>query len=426
MGDCETARAWQNTHCRYDILPRLPDMEPRMSLVEPPITSERVSYAALARLFLRLSLLAFGGPVAHVAMMDDELVVRRQWLSRPHFLDLLAATNLIPGPNSTEVAIHVGYTLRGISGAFVTGFCFIFPSFVLTLILAVLYVASGAIPQVESLLWGIKPAIIAIIAVAAYRLAPAALGNRALAVLFVAGLVAAGPLDIPEVVVMVGSGVLYAAYRALRDRVASSGGLLMVGLLALLSPAAQAAQAAATSVTAGDLFWYFLRIGAVLFGTGYVLIAYIQQDLVVTFGWLTAQQLLDAVAIGQLTPGPVSTTAAVVGYIVAGFPGAVAAIVGMFLPSFLLVILTAPLIPKMRGSRFMGDFLSGVNAGVVAAILITVLMLADEAFRTADGALSPLALLLFALALVGLIRIRLNATWLILAGALVGLLSGQM
>jgi len=393
-----------------------------MTLVEPPITRERVSYAALARLFLRLSLLAFGGPVAHVAMMDDELIVRRRWLSRPHFLDLLAATNLIPGPNSTEVAIHVGYTLRGVSGALVTGFCFIFPAFVLTMILAVLYVASGAIPQVESLLWGIKPAIIAIIAVAAYRLAPAALANTALVVLFVGGLVAAGPLDIPEVLVMVGSGLLYAVYRALRDRVASSGGLLAVGLLVFLPPAAQAVL---TSVTAGDLFWYFLRIGAVLFGTGYVLIAYIQQDLVVTFGWLTAQQLLDAVAIGQLTPGPVSTTAAVVGYIVAGFSGAVAATVGMFLPSFLLVILTAPLIPKMRRSRFMGDFLSGVNAGVVAAILITVLMLANEAFRTADGVLSPLALLLFALALVGLIRFRLNATWLIVAGALVGLLSGQ-
>ena len=396
-----------------------------MGLVDPPVTDERVSYAALARLFLRLSLLAFGGPVAHVAMMDDELVVRRRWLSRAHFLDLIAATNLIPGPNSTEVAIHVGYTLRGVTGALVTGFCFIFPAFVLTMILAVLYVASGAIPQVESLLWGIKPAIIAIIAVAAYRLAPSALGNTTLVVLLVAGLLATGPLDIPEVVVMVGSGLLYAGYRALRDRVASSAGLLAVGLLALASPVAQAAQTVVISVTAGDLFWYFLRIGAVLFGTGYVLIAYIQQDLVVTFGWLTAQQLLDSIAIGQLTPGPVSTTAAVVGYILAGFPGAVAATVGMFLPSFLLVILTAPLLPRMRRSRFMGDFLSGVNAGVVAAILVTVLSLANEAFRTGDGALSPLALLLFALSLLAFIRFRLNATWVILAGALIGLLSGQ-
>ena len=187
----------------------------------------------------------------------------------------------------------------------------------------------------------------------------------------------------------------------------------------------QAAQTVAASVGAVDLFWYFLRIGAVLFGSGYVLIAYIQQDLVLTFGWLTAQQLLDSIAIGQITPGPVSTTAAVVGYIVAGFSGAVAATLGMFLPPFVLVILTAPLLPRMRRSRFMGDFLSGVNAGVVAAILITVLALANEAFRTADGALSPLALILFALALVALIRFRLNATWVILAGALVGLVSGQ-
>lgn len=394
-----------------------------MTVNQPALTDAPVSYAAMARLFFRLSLLAFGGPVAHIAMMEDELVVRRQWLSRPHFLDLIAATNLIPGPNSTEVAIHVGYTLRGITGALVTGFCFIVPAFVLTLILAVLYVSSGAIPQVESLLWGIKPAIIAIIAVAAYRLFPTALANTALGVLFAGALLAAGPLDIPEVVVMIGSGLLYAGYRALRDRVASVGGLLAAGLAALAPPVAQAAVAA---VTAGDLFWYFLRIGAVLFGSGYVLIAYIQQDLVQSFGWLTSQQLLDSVAIGQLTPGPVSTTAAVVGYIVAGFSGAFAATLGMFLPSFLLVILTAPLIPKMRRNRFMGDFLSGVNAGVVAAILITVLTLANEAFRTADGVFSPLALLLFALALLGLIRFRLNATWLILAGAVIGLLSGQV
>lgn len=376
----------------------------------------QVSYGALARLFTRLSLTAFGGPVAHIAMAQDEIVARRGWLTREHYLDLIAATNLIPGPNSTEVMIHVGYVLRGIPGAILTGACFILPTFLLTLALSVLYVSTGAIPAVEALLWGIKPVIVAIIAQAAYRLFPSALKSPLLWAIF--GLAGGAILffGVPEVVAILGAGVVYALIQARPS-------------LPVASVMVFAQQNFAQPILIGDrasifdVFFYFLKIGSILFGSGYVLIAYIQQDLVNSFGWLTSRELLDAIAIGQITPGPVSTTATVVGYLVAGLPGAFAATVGIFLPSFVLVILTAPLIPRMRRSRLMSAFLDGVNAGVIAAILITVAHLAVEAIQPlGDNFISSgIAVILAAGALLVLIRFRVNATWLILGGALVGL-----
>lgn len=388
-----------------------------------PSLEPHVSYAELARLFLRLSAVAFGGPVAHIAMMEDELVARRRWLTREHFLDLIAATNLIPGPNSTEVAIHSGYSLRGIPGALIAGVSFIFPAFLFSLVLSVIYVSSGTIPQVNALLWGIKPVIIGIIAVAGYRLVRSTLTTPLLWMLFGAALLVTGPLNVPEVLTMLGAGLVYAAIRLIVERrtVTIPPALFAVTNL-IAGPLMQAA--ALIQPTLGDLFVYFLKIGSVLFGSGYVLIAYIQQDLVETFHWITAHQLLDAIAIGQVTPGPVSTAATVVGYLVQGVPGAIIATVGVFLPSFVFVILSAPLIPKMRRSAIMGNFLTGVNAGVVAAILVTVLALANEALRTPDGALSLVGLALFAATLAALIRFRLNATWMIAVGALVGLLVG--
>ena len=373
---------------------------------------QRVSYGALARLFIRLSLLAFGGPVAHIALAEDEIVARRQWLTREHYLDLIAATNLIPGPNSTEVMIHVGYTLRGIPGAILTGSCFILPTFFLTLVLSVVYVGSGTIPAVEALLWGIKPVIIAIIANAGYRLVPSVLKSRLLLLTFAGAALAILVFGVPEVVAMLGAGLIYALVKS-RQRVPFASALLLV----------QPMLAEATRAGVSDVFLYFLKIGSVLFGSGYVLIAYIQQDLVNSFQWLSTRELLDAIAIGQITPGPVSTTATVVGYIVAGLPGAFAATLGIFLPSFVFVILTAPLIPKMRRSRFLSALLDGVNAGVIAAILITVARLAGEALQPIGGlpVTSGIALLLAAAALVALVRFRLNATWLILIGGLVGL-----
>ncbi len=401
-------------------------------------TNPRVSYGQIARLFLRLSLTAFGGPVAHIAMAEDELVERKRWLTRDHFLALVSATNLIPGPNSTEVMIHTGYVLRGIPGAILSGACFIGPAFLLTLALSVVYVTAGTIPEVSSFLRGVSPVIVAVIAHVGWRLLRAALRDAVLWLLFILGTAALlwPGLNLSELVVMLAAGLLYALTKTrlpsswsfslfsvfpVAVRSLSDGALWWNGSSFLL-PALQTVQAAPAVLW--DIFWYFLKIGSVLFGSGYVLISYIQQDVVNGFGWLTTRQLLDAVAIGQTTPGPVLTTVTTVGYIIAGLPGAIAGTLGVFLPSFVLVILTAPLIPRMRRSRFLGAFLSGVNAGVLAAILVTLLDLGNTALRTASSsAWSPPAILLALGALVLLLRFKINTTWLVLAGGAAGLLA---
>jgi len=382
----------------------------------------RVSYGEIARVFIRLSLTAFGGPAAHIAIAEDELVTRRKWITREHYLDLVAATNLIPGPNSTETMIHVGHTLRGIPGAVVSGACFIVPAFLITLVLAVLYVSTGTIPQVDAALRGIMPVVVAIIVVAAYRLAPAALKSPALWLLFALSLAGIALLDLPEVVVMLGAGGLYVVYELARTRANGGATFALVALLGW-QPAIQAVEAF-NRASVGDIFFYFLRIGSVLFGSGYVLVSYIQGDLVDAYGWLSNRELLDSIAIGQITPGPVLTTSTVVGYILAGFPGAFAATLGIFLPSFVFVILTAPLIPKMRRSRIMGAFLSGINAGVIAALVYTLLALGREALTFESGGVSLIAVALLVLSLVAMLRFRVNTTWLMLVGAFVGVLAG--
>ncbi len=383
----------------------------------------RVSLRELARLFLRLSVQAFGGPIAHIAMTEDEVVTRRGWLSRAEFLDLVAAANLIPGPNSTEVIIHIGHRMAGVRGAIVAGISFIAPAFLITLALAVLYREYGAVPQVEAALWGIQPVILAIIAVAAYRLAPTALNSPALIGLAAIALALLAFSPLPDVLVYVGIGLAHALYR--------QRAVLGAWIVPLLAPASRAAEGAAVVASQPGLVEigaYFLYLGSVLFGSGYVLVAYLQADLVAGFGWLTGQQLLDAVAIGQFTPGPVLTTAGVVGYLTAGLPGAVIATVAIFLPAFVLVILTAPLIPRLRRSRFLSAFLSGVNAAVIAGILWTVWTLLGAALAAPGGSSAAIAVggvdaVAAALGIgsaIALTRLRLNATWLVIAGALVG------
>lgn len=384
-----------------------------MTHLPPSSETPRVSYGILARLFIRLSLTTLGGPAAHIAIAEEEIVTRRRWLTREHYLDLIAATNLIPGPNSTEVMIHIGYLLRGFPGAVLAGACFIVPSSLLSLALAVLYVGGGSLPQIASVLAGIKPVIVAIIAGVGCRLLRTALRKTGLWVLFGLSVLVIVFSDVPEVLVMLGAGLLYALVQTGGTRRLLAGASGMA--LAVLPPLA-----AAPAAGIWDIFWYFLKIGSVLFGSGYVLIVYIQQDLVNNFGWLTGQQLLDSIAIGQMTPGPLSTTVTVVGYIVAGVPGAIIGTFGFFLPSFVLVILTAPLIPRMRRSPFLSAFLSGINAGVIAAILITLVGLANTALRAPDGTWSPAAIVL-ALAALVLLRFRVSATGLILLGGLIGL-----
>ena len=387
-----------------------------MQPVNASLEAPRASLLDLARFFLRLSGTAFGGPIGHMAIMEQEIVRRRKWLTHDHFLDLIAAANLIPGPSSTETVIHIGYSQQKIAGAIVAGTCFILPSFLITLMVSILYVNYGGLPLAQALLWGIQPVVVAIIAVAAYRLAKSALKTRTLIIVCVLSLIAIGPLHVPGIFVMLGAGVAHVLAKRLH---LGSG----VGMLAVfgLGSIPRIPMLAAATVSLWDVFFYFFKIGSVLYGSGYVLVAYLQQDVVNTLGWLTPRQLLDAIAIGQVTPGPLFSSAAVVGSVVAGVPGAITATIAIFLPAFILVILTAPLVPKMRTNKILSIFLAGVNAGVIALIVWTMLGLTQAAIYTPDGqSLSPLAIGWGLVCVLLFVRTRISPTWLILIGGVIG------
>lgn len=366
----------------------------------------------VALLALRLGFTAFGGPAAHIAMLRDEVVTRRKWVTDDHFLDLLGATNLIPGPNSTEMVIHIGQVRAGWRGMIAAGVCFIMPAALIVLACAWAYVQFGTLPAAEWLLYGIKPVIIAIVVQALWGLAKTAVKGRFLAAVGVAVL-ALYLLGFNELALLFGGGILVMLLRnlaRLRRGAGAAAALLPLGSLTPL------VLAQAVPVSLGQLFWSFLKIGAVLYGSGYVLLAFLRNEFVVRLGWLTNQQLLDAIAIGQFTPGPVFTTATFVGYLVAGLPGAALATIGIFLPSFIFVAAVNPLIPILRRSPWMGGFLDGVNVaalGLMAAVLW-------ELGRTA--VVDWLTALLAIIAAVLLFRFKLNSAWLVLGGGLIALL----
>ncbi|MEZ4734864.1 MAG: chromate efflux transporter [Caldilineaceae bacterium] len=362
------------------------------------------------RLFLRLGFTAFGGPAAHIAMMHDEVVVRRRWMEEQHFLDLVGATNLIPGPNSTEMAIHLGYIRAGWRGLVAAGLCFILPAVLIVLALAWVYVEYGNTPQGDALMYGIKPVIIAIVAQALYRLGQTALKGVLLAAVGV-GALALYLLGVNELAVLFGGALLVVAIRA-----AQRFPTTVAALLPLAGVKHEFQQAiATTSAPLGPLFLVFLKVGALLYGSGYVLLAFLRNDLVVNYGWLTDQQLLDAVAIGQFTPGPVFTTATFIGYMLAGIPGAVVATVGIFLPSFCFVALLTRIVPYLRKSPWTAAFLDGVNAAALG-------LMAGVTWQLGGAALIDLSTILLAVvALFLLFRFQINSAWLVLAGGLIGL-----
>lgn len=370
---------------------------------EPGPAPDVTPLGELAALFLRLGLTAFGGPAVHVAMMQDEVVTRRRWLTEARFLDLLGATSLIPGPNSTELAIHIGWERRRWAGLAVAGLCFIVPAVLVTGAFAWAYVAFGAVPAVDWLLAGVKPVILAVVVQAIVGLAPRAARTPVLRAL---GLVAAALAfaGVHELAVLFGAG----AVAVLAARPASAAPLLAPAV-----PLAAAA-AATASVTLPSLFLVFLKTGAVLFGSGYVLLAFLRADLVERLGWLTEAQLIDAIAVGQVTPGPVFTTATFVGYVLAGPGGALVATAGIFLPGFVFVALTAPLVPRLRASQPLAHLLDGVNVASLALMAVVTVQLGREALR--DGPSLALALA----SAVLLLRWRVNATWLILGGGAAG------
>jgi chromate transporter len=371
----------------------------------------RTSLGELALLFLRLGTTAFGGPAAHTAMMREEVVVRRRWLDDAAFMDLVSATNLIPGPNSTELAIHIGQQRRGFIGLVVAGLCFIVPAALLTVLCAMAWQRSGEVPAVAPLLAGIKPVMLAIVVHALWGLAPKAVSTwrlRLLAALAVAVVVAGGH----ELLALFGAGLLAILSRPAAAPAPSTSLALTPWswspLLAIAAPAV-----ATTAPTLTTLFSTFAWIGSVLFGSGYVLLAFLRSELVERLGWLTEAQLLDAIAIGQITPGPVFTTATFVGWVLLGGAGAVVATAGIFLPAFVFVALSGPLVPRLRASRIAGDFLDGVNAASLALMAVVSAQLLEAAV------VDVVAAVVFGVALVLLRRTKVNPTWLILGGAVV-------
>jgi len=378
--------------------------------VDPTNDSHSGRLRELATLFLRLGFTAFGGPAAHIAMFHDEVVTRRKWITDEHFLDLLGATNLIPGPNSTEMAIHIGFVRAGWQGLILAGLCFIVPAASIVLVLAWLYTLVGSTPAANWLLYGIKPVIIAIILQALWSLGRKAVKSPVLAIVGVLAfaLYLTGVNEVALLFISGGLVMLIANMRRLRT--------LRVDSLPLLLgvPGALFAQAA-VPVSMGLLFLNFLKIGAVLYGSGYVLLAFLRGDFVNRLHWLTDQQLLDAVAVGQFTPGPVSSTATFIGFVLGGVPGAILATVGIFLPSFVFVAISNPFIPRVRQSPWLSSLLDGVNIAALALMAAVTLELAQAAL------IDWLTLILAVVAAVALFRFKVNATWLIAASGIISI-----
>jgi len=382
------------------------------------------SLKELGLVFLRLGATAFGGPAAHIALMEDEFVQRRGWLTRIEFLDLLGAANVIPGPTSTEMAIHIGYKHRGFPGMAIAGASFILPSALLASLLAAVYLRMGHVTLWTGALYGIKPVVIAIIAQALWRLGSSVLISWQAVTLAVIACVLRLQ-GVNELIVLFGGGVAIfllgsRARRHMKPSSAAAVGLAIqsasgVGAATVSTGAGLAAVTVSVVVPSlAKLFLTFLKIGSVLFGSGYVLLAFLRADFVERNQWVTEQQLLDAVAVGQVTPGPVSTTATFLGYLLAGPWGAVAATTGMFLPAFFFVWVTAPWIARLRSSPTASRFLDGLNVASLALMATVTLQLAQGAVRDI-----PSTILLLASGAL-LFRGRMSAAWLTLGGAIIG------
>lgn len=362
-------------------------------------------------LFLRLGLTAFGGPAAHIAMFRDEIVKRRKWIDDQHFLDLLGATNLIPGPNSTEMAIHLGYVRAGWAGLIAGGAAFILPAMFIVIGLAWVYVHFGTTPEAAWLLYGVKPVIIAIILQAILGLRKTAIKGPLTAVVGAAALVLY-LLGVNEIALLFAGGLAVMAGENWRRIKKANLAVIIAPLGGLTLPTL-----AAGAFNLPVMFLIFLKIGAVLYGSGYVLLAFLRADFVTRLGWLTDQQLIDAVAIGQVTPGPVFTTATFIGYILGGLPGGLLATLGIFLPSFIFVAVSNPLIPRLRNSPWASGLLDGVN-------VVSLGLMAAVTWQLGRASIiDPFTIALGLVAALLLFRFKINTTWLVLGGAVAGLVS---
>ncbi len=384
-------------------------MDMQSNPANPSLSRKALEVAAL---FLKLGFTAFGGPAAHISIMHNEVVKRRKWLDDQHYLDLLGATQLIPGPNSTEMAIHIGFIRAGWLGLIAGGVCFTLPATLIVMALSWAYVRFGALPQAGGILYGIKPVVIAIILQALWSLGQKAIKGPLTAVAS-AGVIVLYFLGVDEIALLFAGALAVMICKNL-ERFKKNGVQAFIPVplagfgLSVLGTA---------SFSFSSLFLTFLKIGAVLYGSGYVLIAFLRADFVDRLGWLTNQQLLDAVAIGQVTPGPLFTAATFIGYILGGVKGAILATLGIFLPSFIFVAISNPIIPRLRNSPWTSGLLDGVNAASLGLMAAVTFQLGRESL------LDIFTLLLAVVSLALLIRYKINSTWLILGGAALGLLS---
>ena len=371
--------------------------------------SQQHKLREVALVFFKLGCFAFGGPAAHIAMMEKEIIGERKWLSQQHFLDLIGATNLIPGPNSTEMTMHCGHERAGTKGLFIAGLAFIFPAIVITGFLGWLYVEFGSLPSVEPFIFGIKPAVLAIIAAAVLKLGKKALKGWKLGVLGSSVLIIS-LIGVNEVGALLTAGVLGGLYFYFKRKPQKDlKSFLPLFLL-------QATSGAITQLSTLKVFLTFLKVGSILYGSGYVLFAYLDAELVEA-GWMTRQALLDAIAVGQFTPGPVLSTATFIGYQLDGFWGAIAASTGIFLPSFLFVLVLNPFVPKMRKSVLLGAFLDSVNVASIAIMLAVLLVMSAETLVNWQ------AMVIAFLSVIVTFRFKkVSVMWIILGGSILGYL----
>ncbi|AFY73750.1 chromate transporter, chromate ion transporter family [Synechococcus sp. PCC 7502] len=387
------------------------------SQLDTTVKRERLKDLAIS--FLKLGTLAFGGPAAHMSMMDEEFVQRRQWLDRSQLLDMIGFTSLIPGPSSTELAVLIGLERGGWLGLIIAGTCFIFPALVIVWIFAVIYKQYQTLPQLGSLLYGIKPVIIAILVQALWKFRKAGVKNLETGIVLVATIMLFY-VGVNEILLIVGSGLLLMAVKYWRSPLSLPAVFLPVSLSTSTNNLTSNLTATINTpepATWVSIFLTFLKIGSVLYGGGYVLLAFLQKDIVERLHWLTFQQLLDAVAVGQVTPGPLFTTATFVGYLIGGNSGAIAATVGIFLPSFILVAVFSRFLVKLRKSNLMAGFLDGVNAAALGLIVPVTFQLGQSSLT------NPLTIGIALISGVVLFKTKLNSTWLLLAGAAIGLIS---
>ena len=375
----------------------------------------RGSLLELGLIFLRLGAIGFGGPAAHIAMMEEEVVKRKKWLTHEYFLDLLGASNIIPGPNSTEMAIHIGYVRAGWKGVVIAGSCFIFPAVIITLIFAQLYVEYSTFPHVGEFIWGIRAAVIAVILAAGFRLGKPML-KKPFAALVAATVCALSLFHTGEITLLFSAGILGILWENRNRWKQSRSTILLTSILPVILiqaiPLTSPAVAATPTLTALGIF--FIKIGSILYGSGYVLVAFLQTGLVEFNHWLTQKQLLDAIAVGQFTPGPVLSTATFVGYLILGFPGASVSTVGIFLPSFVFVLVSAPFIPKLRKSSVAAGFLNGVNAASLGLMLAVCISLCTSTLTNVGS------WLIFAIAAIVVILWNIHAAWIVGGAAFLG------